>query len=284
MATDDKWRWDDPKWDKEREGRPDSWRAPLRWHGPWYQVPQNVEFFIGYFLGVLAWLMWGVAHVMVRAEDAKPLLRNGDLVVFSGIGVPQTLGTKMMSGTNKSHAAVVVLIDGEPFILEASTAGDTVFDVITETIGKDGVRVVPFAEKIREYYAQYSTGPATVFPLLVRSKRGLVRPALATQNWGATGEEWLRKFVTKKFDGNVLSLMGAQEEWIHSPFLGGVEEATVKDNSVFCSETVAHYLRKIGVLQKSTRSDKQFSPADFMSPNSLRLNFPYHYGTPFNIR
>jgi len=264
---------------RRRAHRERPWRSPLKWKGRWWNVLSNIEWLVIWLLGYGAWLLWGRMNTPVRMEDVVPYMCNGDLLLFSGLGVPQTLGTKVWTRTDKTHTGVVIIMNGEPCVLESSVPTDKVVDVLTHIQGKDGVRIVPVREKINEYYESDSAGPITYIPLLTERGR---RPQFAAKNWGGVGEAWIMKEHKKTFNGNVFSLVGADEHVFHARLFRDISCPAAAEHERFCSELVAAYLRRLGVLEK-TRKPAKYTPGDFYHADHLALSYPFAYKHRYDI-
>ncbi len=167
-------------------------------------------------------------------------LETGDLVFFSGTGLVSE-AIKMGTGSEWSHVGMCIKIDILDLVLlwESTTLSD-VEDMMTNKMVK-GVQIVPLSKRLEKYDGYYGF-------------RRLGIPAKYS-DYKKVLKQLRRELDGKPYEESELQL-------VRSAFEFSDRFSCAPDlSSVFCSELVAEYLKRLGVLPKNKPS-LTYSPAD----------------------
>lgn len=166
-------------------------------------------------------------------------LQTGDMVFFSGRGLVSK-GIKIATGSEWSHVGLVIRIDVLDLVLiwESTTLSD-VNDIVSGEAVR-GVQIAPLSRRIATYDGDYAfrrMGIPNKFP-----------------NYESTLKQLRRELDNKPYEQSTIQLIKSAFEFMDKP-------TDSEDlSSVFCSELVAEYYQRLGILDDTPSC--LYSPAD----------------------
>ena len=177
---------------------------------------------------------------MESYESIRPLLKTGDLVLFSGKGGISE-GIKWFTGSRWSHIGVVMRLPDQfdAVLLWESTTLGTAADVFSGRIEK-GVMLVPLSARLRNY-----RGEVAVRMLSVQDRSPVIRAASVVRE----------KYKRTPYERNYWELF-------RSAYDGLFGQNRRDTSSLFCSEAVAELYQAAALLPGDPPSN-EYTPEDF---------------------
>jgi hypothetical protein len=191
-----------------------------------------------------------------KYENARPGLKTGDIVLFSGKG-GISAGIKWATLSRWSHVGMVLVLAEYDFVcLWESTTIANIKDLETGEFRK-GVQLVPLSSRVQQYEGQ----------IVMRSLQGVeFSPADVVALMALR-----KKLARRPFEENLIELALAAYD---GPFGLNSEDLS----SLFCSELVAEAYQELGLI-KSGKHDKpsnEYTPADFSAKHE---DLPWRRGS-----
>jgi len=190
-----------------------------------------------------------------RYGTARPALKTGDIVLFSGKG-GVSASVKWVTLSRWSHVGMVVVLPEYDFVcLWESTASAVLADVESVEVHM-GVQLVPLSQRVKQHDGE----------IALRSLNGVSLGAVEMQRLMA-----LRKQLARcPYEKSRLELMAAAWD---GPFGNNKEDLS----SLFCSELVAEAYQHLGLLHagRKGKPSNEYVPADF---SEARENMPWLRG------
>jgi hypothetical protein len=172
-------------------------------------------------------------------EDVRRKMRSGDVVLFGGHS-PMSMTIKRFTYSWVSHVGMVYRPGNEgPVLLLESTTGEGMGEGLKPEAAMSGVRVKSLREKIKGY-----AGHVAIRHL--EGERSFTDGQV---------EDFRRVFEGRPYEQNYGDLAFAAFD---IGFRGGEEDLS----SLFCSELVAEFYQRVGLIPEALPSD-DFVPADF---------------------
>lgn len=175
---------------------------------------------------------------MIEYEKARPTLKTGDILLFSGRGLISEM-IKKFTRCKWSHVGLVIRSQElDTVLVFESTTLSTVKDIDSGAL-REGVQVVPLSERLRSYDGEVAY-------------RSLAKPI---------GHEHLKKLMQFRREMAGRAYEKSRLELLRSAVDVGCENREDL-STVFCSELVAEAYQRLGLLDESKPSN-EFTPADF---------------------
>ena len=198
----------------------------------------------------------------IAYSEIKNSLKTGDLMMFHGVEFSSKL-IELIEWSYWSHVGMVVIPEDigltgkEPLILEATSSGDGIEDVINKAPKEGGVMLISLEERLKvDIDNQYDT----------HFKVKYINRALDD-----TEIEKLKTFIYEAHD----KVFPDDKELLTFYIEGRHYNKPMPDNMAFCSQLVAEAYMALDLLSKQYVSNG-YCPNDFNEDKELPILKPFY--------